>query len=324
MLGLVNFLASTAIGQVVRRLVDKILSKLGIGPITDGSEDKERMELIHALARAQREQTEQRQQTQTERNEREELEERLEQQRRVIDLMDRRGYDREMLIRRYEEDSELYVLLVAAADKDAEEGENSYLKDKLNEEYDAESIAGALKIIPPHQIPESITSDEDVEDWTRKIVENQPGESPPSGIYLATRKNLEEIYSEIDTKNFDNGWKTASEVVDQVLGPDDLQGLINSAPVSPVSLVQDGDLLFLAHGALPDAEIQTIDKYQSDIADDLSDPSLRELAEEISVDGMATKLEPYTDSPEKTASSLLDEAERIHRQLTNSEAVTTF
>ncbi|ELY69947.1 hypothetical protein C489_03331 [Natrinema versiforme JCM 10478] len=282
------------------------------------------MELIHALARAQREQAEERQQAQTERNEREDLEARLEQQRRVIDLMDRKGYDREMLVKRYEKDSELYVLLIAAADKDAEEEENSYLKDKLNNEYDAEAIAGALKIIPPHQIPESIASDEDVEEWACQLVEKQPDESPPSGIYLATRKNLESIYSEIDTKKFDNGWKTASEVIDQVLGTDDLQGLINSAPVTPVSLVQDGDLLFLAHGALPDSEIETIDKHQPDIANDLGDPNLRELAEEISTEGMAIKLDVYTDNPKKTASALLDEAERIHRQLSDSEAVTTF
>jgi hypothetical protein len=238
--------------------------------------------------------------------------------------MDRKGYDREMLVERYEEDSELYVLLVAAADKDAEEEENSYLKDKLNDKYDAEAIAGALKIIPPHQIPESITSDEDVEEWARELVENQPDESPPSGIYLATRKSLEEIYSEIDTKEFDNGWKTASEVINQVLDTDDLQGLINSAPVSPVSLVQDGDLLFLAHGALPDSEIKTIDEHQAILADDLDDPNLRELAEEMSVEEISAKLESYTDNPNRTASALLDEAECIHLQLSDSEAVTTL
>lgn len=121
MLGLGEFLASTALGQVIRRIVDKALSKFGIGTGTDDSEREERIELIHALARTQREQTAQRQRVQTERNEREDLEARLEEQKRVIDLMDRKGYDREMLIKRYQEDSKLHVLLVAAADKDPEE-----------------------------------------------------------------------------------------------------------------------------------------------------------------------------------------------------------
>lgn len=106
-----------------------------------------------------------------------------------------------------------------------------------------------------------------------------------------------------------------------MLGTEDLQGLINSAPVSPVSLVQDGDLLFLAHGALPDSEIRPIEDHQTEIANDMGDPDLHELAEEISTKEMETKLEAYTDNPKKTASALLDEAEQIHRQLSESESL---
>lgn len=326
MFGLGGFLASTAAGQVIRRFVDRILSELGLVS-TDESDREERRELIHALARAQREQAQQRQQAEDERSDVEDLEAQLEQQRRVLDLMDRQGYGREMLVQRYEEDSELYVLLVAAADKNPEdenEDENSYLKDILDEKYGAESIAGALKIIPPHRIPDSITSDEDVEDWAQELVNEQPDDSPPSGIYLATRKKLESIFSAIETEDFDNGWKTAEDVVDKVLHADDLQGLINSAPVSPVALVQDGDLLFLAQGSLPDSEVNNIKKYQQEISRDLTDPDLYELVEEVSTEELVDVLENRTDHPEKTASALLAEAKRIHNELSNSEALTTF
>lgn len=331
MLGIGELIASKAIGQAVRTIVKDILSKLGFEVGNNNEDDQEeRKELIHALARAQREQTEAREKVEDEREERESIENRLEQQKRVLDLMDRRGYDREMLVERYQDDNSLSVLLVAAADKDGDEEdedgdkeENTYLKDLLNEEYDAEPVVGALKIIPPNQIPDSINSDDDVEPWIEDLVAEQPEDTPPSGIYFAARKDISEVYSAVDAEKFDNGWKTASEVVDEVLSVDDLQGLINSAPISPISLVQDGDLLFLAQDTLPPTEIDAINEHQQEIASDLDDPNLRTLAKDISQDTMIDALEDTVETPEQTAESLLTEAQEIHNQLSRSDTIST-
>lgn len=318
-----ELVTSTAVGQTVRTVVKDLLRRLGVDIGSNGSNEEERRELIHALARAQKEQIRAHGRVEDERGEKEALEERLEQQRRVLNLMDRKGYDRQMLVDRYEEDSTLSVLLVAAADK-GEDDENTYLKDKLNDEYNAEAIAGALKIIPPNEVPDTISSDDDVEQWVEDLVESQPDDSSPSGVYFATRKDLSDIYSEIDTDEFNNGWKTASEAIEEVLSINDLQGLINSAPVSPVSLVQDGDLLFLAHDTLSNSEIDMINKHQRNIEKELKHPDLRTLSEEVSVSTMSSALEDYTKKPDKTATALLQEAERIHNQLQESETITTI
>lgn len=322
MLGIGELIASKAIGQTVKTVVKNILSKLGFDLGEDDDDREERKELIHALARAQKEQAEARQMANAEKRDKEAAEERLEQQKRVLDLMERKGYNREMLVERYQEENSLSIILVAAADK-GEDSENTYLKDKLNNEYNAEAIAGALKIIPPSQVPESVDSDSDVEQWAKDLVDEQPNNGLPSGIYFATRKNIDEVYSAINTEEFDNGWKTASEVVDDMLGVDDLQGLINSAPVSPISLVRDGDIHFLAHGVLSPSQIDSIDRQQKQIASELGDPDLRVLAEDISQETMESALDGVVNTPDKAADALLTEAKRIHQQLRESKGITS-
>jgi len=153
-----------------------------------------------------------------------------------------------------------------------------------------EAIAGALKITPPSQVPKSIDSDSDIEQWAKELVDEQSDNGLPSGIHFATRKDIDEAYSAINTEEFDNGWKTASEVVDDMSGTDDLQGLINSAPVSPISLVRDGDIHFLAHGVLSPSQIDSIDRQQKQITSELGDPDLRVLAEDISQETMESSL----------------------------------
>jgi hypothetical protein len=319
---MLEIIFTQTIKEVVSTFVTKLFSLLGIKTDSDEIDEKEkkkRIELIHLLARSHKQQVEKADELD---EEKEHIEEKLEQQKRVLDLMERNGYDRRRLIERYRKDAALSVLLIAAADKT---DENSYLKDKLDEEYNSESVTGALKIIPPEKIPKEIESDEDIEDWIEMLVENQPNDTPPSGIFFATMKDLHQIYSEVDTNEFDMSWTTVSEVVDNVLTVDDMQGLINAAPISPADLILDGDLLFLAKGALPSSEMNKIDQEcQKKVMNDLNDPNLRTLAQDITEQTLASSLKDFTDTPEKTASALLEEAEDIHEQLRDSESITTL
>lgn len=317
MLWVGELILTNAIGETVSTLVRNLLSRLGI----EIGDDDEAEELIQALEEAQWARREAEERAQEAREARESTEELLIQEKRVLDLMERRGYDREMLLQRYKQRNRLPVILIAAADKDDGE-ENSYLKDKLNEEYDAQPVAGALKVIPPNEIPDWITNDSDVKQWVEELVDDISKE-PPSGVYLATQKDLKEIYSEIDTSRFDNGWKTAGEIIDEVLGREDLQELINSAPVSPLSLVQDGDLQFLAHGALTTPEIDEISRHHQLIESELDDPDLRTLAKETTTDELVTAMEDFIEKPERTAEALKEESETIFTQLRKSDVITT-
>ena len=308
--------------EVVSASVTRFLSILGI-KIGDDEPDEEvreeRIELIHLLARSHQEQVAENAEID---KEKQDIEEKFEQQKRVLNLMDRNGYNRRMLIERYHNDAALSVLLIAAADKTEE---NTYLKDKLDEEYNAESVTGALKIIPPEKIPEEIDDNGDIKHWISNLVENQPSDTPPSGVYFATMKDLHQIYSEVDTNEFDMSWTTVSDVVDNVLSVDDMQGLINSAPISPTDLILDGDILFLAKGALPSSEEERItQECQEKVMENLGDPDLRTLAQDIPEERLASPLEDYTDTPQKTASALIKEAEDVHRQLRDSESITTL
>lgn len=319
---MIDLVLTQTIKEVVSASVSRLLSYLGVKSDDDEIDEEikeERIELIHLLARSKQKQDEMKEEL---REEKESIEEKLEQQKRVLDLMDRNGYNRRMLIERYDNDAALSVLLIAAADKTEE---NSYLKDKLDNEYNAESVTGALKIIPPEKIPEEIDEDSDIKDWIEDLAEGQPNSTPPSGIFFATMKDLHQIYSEVNTDEFDMSWTTVSDVVDNVLNVDDMQGLINSAPISPTDLILDGDILFLAKGALPSSEAEKItQECQEKVMRELGDPNLRELAEDVSNDTLASTLENHTKTPQKTASALLNEAEDIHRQLRDSESITTL
>lgn len=252
---------------------------------------------------------------------REELESQVEtvsQSDRILDVLERQGISRKMLVERYDEG--IRVILMSFGHQNDPQGKtDKFIKRKLKEEYDAEHTAMGMYVVPPNSVPEEVRDADDLEAWIHGEIYGEY-EDYSSIVTFGAVLGLDDIYTRTDYAETKGSWKTVYQAIDfgEELGNKGFVDFIQSSPISPIEPIQDGDLAFFASRVVTGDELETIHRKQKEIERQLGNPNLRELADKKMRKEISETLGDYISKPEEVADAMVEEANLLHEEFNKS------
>jgi len=217
---------------------------------------------------------------------------------RFIEAVERRGVSRKELIRKY---TNKIPIIIINYHKNQPKG---WLKEILEEKYDAVGLSGGGKIIPPDRVPKKILNKElTLDKWLEKCV-YEGKDDRKSIIVHATLADLRNITWK---KDFPSQTNTIEEQinVDHYLSNDfyKMEEVTNS-----IEHIEKGDIGFLASKYLTKQELKKIHNNQHKIERKLGNPNIKELSNEKIESDLVRILDDHVEDPDNVAEGIIFQA----------------
>jgi ABC-type phosphate transport system auxiliary subunit len=226
----------------------------------------------------------------------------------VMNALERKGIDTEALVENYQEKFRI-ILMYPGYQKNGKDETDKFIKEELNENYDAIELGGGLKLVPPAKVPDNIKETEDLESWVNSFY---PTEEHKSIVGFATVLDLRDIFWHSDYDETKSMRRTIGDKmnVDQIFQTEEefFQSM-EANDISLLEIVEEMNIGYFAAKITNREEAEDIYDNLDSIQSELNQPSLLWLSEGENKQQIREAVEDYTNTPEELAEGIQERAQ---------------
>jgi len=175
----------------------------------------------------------------------------------VINSLKNKSLSKENIIKKYT--SDLSVILFQFGNQKIKNKKVSFISEELEKKYNAKSLGGSLKLIPPKNVPKHVKNGSDLKKWFDKNIQSKYKDSSCviSALGIIDLKN---VYWKTDYPYKVRYYDTIGNVLglDDIFESNEISKILSKENISVVEPVLDGDIAFLCSTFLSDKEMKII------------------------------------------------------------------
>lgn len=275
--------------------------------------DKEgNQNVVEKLEKLREEKEEVRREKQTEI---EEFKNELSDYERIIESIQDDSVARKRLIENYWKPLHALVACFTKSKVDTDDGETNFVLEALRRGRDVEQITGSAYIVPPKDVPSQIKSNPDSRAALETWIEDEVYSDYPDAlahIAMFGLVDLRNVYSSSDYEEDDlpHFFSTVDWEFDleDIFDSEDFSRLLANESVNLTEIIEKGDIAFFVSKSVSPEELDDIHEAQAQIENELGNPNVKQLAEQVSLEQLIGALAPYVSDPQSVAESVKEEA----------------
>jgi DNA-binding protein H-NS len=241
---------------------------------------------------------------------------------RIIESIQDDGVARKRLIENYWKPLHALVACFTKSKVDTDEGETNFVLEALRRGRNVEQITGSAYIVPPKDVPSQIKSNPDSRAALESWIEDEVYADHPDAlahIAMFGLVDLRNVYSSSDYEEDDlpHFFSTVDWEFDleDIFDSEDFSRLLANESVNLTEIIENGDIAFFVSKSVSPEELDEIHEAQTNIEDELGNPDVKQLADNVSLEELFGVLAPYVSDPQSVAESVKDEARIWKEQL---------
>lgn len=233
---------------------------------------------------------------------------------RIVRSLKDENVARSKLIENYWKPLHAVVICFTKIEAQTENGRVNFIKKEIEKECELHQLSGSTYIIPPKDVPDRLKgktrSRDEIENWLKEIYEDYP--DARSHIGFIGLVDLRNTYSRTDYEldELPHFFSTIDEELEleEIFDGSDFSRLLANQSVNLTEMIEDGDIAFFASKSVTEDEIEEIHDNQDKIEDEIGNPNLREIANEVSIEQISDALEQFVADSRKVSESIKEEA----------------
>jgi uncharacterized protein (UPF0335 family) len=234
---------------------------------------------------------------------------------RIIESIQDESVARKRLIENYWKPLHALVACFTKSKVDTDESEKNFVLDALRRGRDVEQITGSTYIVPPKDVPNQIKSKPDSRAALETWIEDEVYSDYPDAlahIAMFGLVDLRNVYSSSDYEADDlpHFFSTVDWEFDleDIFDSEDFSRLLANESVNLTELIEKGDIAFFVSKSVSPEELDDIHEAQTQVEEELGNPNVKQLAEQVSLEQLIEVLAPYVSDPKSVAESVKEEA----------------
>jgi len=252
----------------------------------------------------------------------EEVKNELSDYERIIESIQDESVARKRLIENYWKPLHALVACFTKSKVDTDDGKTNFVLEALRRGRDVEQITGSAYIVPPKDVPNQIKSNPDSRAALETWIEDEVYSDHPDAlahIAMFGLVDLRNVYSSSDYEADDlpHFFSTVDWEFDleDIFDSEDFSRLLANESVNLTEIIENGDIAFFVSKSVTPEELDDIHEAQTQIENELGNPDVKQLAEQVSLEQLTGALAPYVSDPQSVAESVKDEASIWRDQL---------
>jgi hypothetical protein len=245
----------------------------------------------------------------------EEFKNELSDYERIIESIQDESVARKRLIENYWKPLHALVACFTKSKIDTDEGETNFVLDALRRGRDVEQITGSTYIVPPKDVPNQIKSKPDSRAALETWIEDEVYSDYPDAlahIAMFGLVDLRNVYSSSDYEADDlpHFFSTVDWEFDleDIFDSEDFSRLLANESVNLTEIIEKGDIAFFVSKSVSPEELDDIHEAQTQVEEQLGNPNVKQLAEQVTLEQLIEVLTPYVSDPQSVAESVKEEA----------------
>lgn len=230
---------------------------------------------------------------------------------RLVGSLKRRSIATEKLLEQYHKP--VYAILFSYASQHADVNGRirsvSFLRDELSR-FNAKYLGGTDTLIPPASVPRDLKTQDDLKRWFEtEVLKGRYCKVKFLALVDIRRTAFWGTYLHYTQK------EPRHHSIGEVLSMEDVftDEQIDKLAISEI--IRSGDVAWLASAVVAGQELEQILRNQKTIESELSNPSLRALADNDVKDSLVEALSKFIQNPDSVADAIIDEAKFWNEKL---------
>ncbi|MYL18225.1 hypothetical protein GLW36_16480 [Halorubrum terrestre] len=234
---------------------------------------------------------------------------------RIIESIQDDSIARKRLIENYWKPLHALVACFTKSKVDTDEGETNFVLEALRRGRDVEQITGSAYIVPPKDVPGQIKSNPDSRAALETWIEDEVYADYPDAlahIAMFGLVDLRNVYSssDYDENDLPHFFSTVDWEFDleDIFNSEDFSRLLANESVNLTEIIEKGDIAFFVSKSVSPEELDDIHESQTQIEEELGNPDVKQLAQQVPLEQLIGALGPYVSDPQSVAESVKEEA----------------